>query len=92
LLAGRTERTEPVVAKARPVASPSTLAAAPTAQTSSEANRVTYRVKRGDTLSSIARVFQTSVAALRSWNGLKSDRLAPGDRLTVYTSRAPSSQ
>jgi LysM repeat protein len=44
-------------------------------------------VKRGDTLSSIARVFRTTVASLRSWNKLKSDRLQPGDRLTVYTTR-----
>ena len=49
---------------------------------------MTYRVKRGDTLSSIARSFHTTVASLRSWNRLKSDRLMPGDRLTVYTTRA----
>jgi len=90
LLAARAERTEPVVAKARPVAPASAVAAAPTAHPSGELNRITYRVKSGDTLSSIARVFKTSVSLLRKWNGLTSDRLAPGDRLTVYTSRAAS--
>ena len=86
LLAAQTDRPEPVVAKARPAAD-ATLAAAPTARPSGDLNRVTYRVKRGDTLSSIARVFRTTVASLRSWNKLKSDRLQPGDRLTVYTTR-----
>jgi LysM repeat protein len=55
-----------------------------------ESTRVTYRVKRGDTLSSIARQFGTSVSALRTWNGLRTDRLMPGDRLTVYTNRTTS--
>jgi membrane-bound lytic murein transglycosylase D len=82
LLAAQADRPESVVAKARP--------AAPTATPSGELNRITYRVKRGDTLSSIARVFRTSVASLRSWNRLKSDHLMPGDRLTIYTTRSAS--
>jgi membrane-bound lytic murein transglycosylase D len=86
LLAAQTDRPEPVVARARPSAE-ATLASAPTARPSGDLNRVTYRVKRGDTLSSIARFFRTSVASLRSWNKLKNDRLQPGDRLTVYTTR-----
>ncbi len=89
LLAAQTDRPEPVVTKARPAAD-ATLASAPTARPSGELNRITYRVKRGDTLSSIARVFRTTVASLRSWNKLKSDRLQPGDRLTVYTARTSS--
>jgi membrane-bound lytic murein transglycosylase D len=85
LLAARADRPEPVVANVRPTAPEPARAAAPEAKPSGERNRVVYRVKRGDTLSSIARLFRTSVASLRSWNGLKSDRLKPGDRLTVYT-------
>jgi membrane-bound lytic murein transglycosylase D len=92
LLAAQADRPEPVLAKPRPAAPAATLAAAPTAKRSGDRTRVTYLVKRGDTLSSIARVFSTTVAALRSWNGLKSDRLNPGDKLTVYTSRAASSR
>jgi membrane-bound lytic murein transglycosylase D len=91
LLAARADRPEPVVAKARPAAAESTLASAPAAKPSSELSRVTYRVKRGDTLSSIARLFSTTVASLRSWNRLKSDRLMPGDRLTVFTTRPATS-
>jgi len=90
LLAAQADRPEPVVSKARPAAQESTLASAPTGKPSGELNRITYRVKRGDTLSSIARFFRTSVASLRSWNRLSSDRLMPGDRLTVYTSRTTS--
>jgi membrane-bound lytic murein transglycosylase D len=90
LLAARTDRPDAVVVPARPLKADGTLAAAPSAATNGELNRIIYQVKRGDTLSSIARIFRTTVASLRSWNRLKSDRLAPGDRLTVYTSRASS--
>jgi membrane-bound lytic murein transglycosylase D len=90
LLAARTDRSEPVVADARPVIPASATRSVPPLVEAGESARVTYHVKRGDTLSSIARLFRTSVAALRSWNRLKSDRLTPGDRLTVYTNRAPA--
>ena len=46
-----------------------------------------YRVKRGDTLSSIARLFNTTVAKLRSWNRLNDNHIAPGDRLKILASR-----
>jgi membrane-bound lytic murein transglycosylase D len=52
-----------------------------------EETRVVYRVKRGDTLSSIARAFETSVAAIKRANRLLSNRIAIGDRLTINTSR-----
>ena len=44
---------------------------------------VTYRVKRGDTLFSIAQLFNTTVAKLRSLNRLRTSQIAVGDRLTV---------
>ncbi len=44
---------------------------------------VIYRVRSGDNLSTIARRNGTSVARLRSWNGLRSDRLSIGQRLVV---------
>jgi membrane-bound lytic murein transglycosylase D len=47
--------------------------------------RHVYRVRRGDTLSSIARTFETSVSSLKAWNRLTSSRINPGQRLTVYT-------
>jgi membrane-bound lytic murein transglycosylase D len=47
-----------------------------------------YRVKRGDTLSSIARLFDTTVARIRSWNRLAGSHIAPGDRLKILAARA----
>ena len=44
-----------------------------------------YRVKRGDTLFSIAKLFRTSVASLKSWNGLRSNSIRVGQRLTIFT-------
>jgi membrane-bound lytic murein transglycosylase D len=46
---------------------------------------ITYRVKRGDTLFSIARAFETTVETLRSMNRLRGDHISPGDRLTIQT-------
>jgi membrane-bound lytic murein transglycosylase D len=90
LLAAQADRPDPVMTNTRPAPPESTAASGHAATSPGEFTRLTYRVKRGDTLSSIARFFRTSVASLRSWNGLKSDRLKPGDRLTVYTTRATS--
>ena len=47
--------------------------------------KVIYAVKPGDTLASIARLFKTTVAALQTWNPrIPGDRIAAGQRLTVY--------
>jgi membrane-bound lytic murein transglycosylase D len=51
-----------------------------------EASRVTYKVKRGDTLSEIADRFDVSVRELMTWNRLRqSSSLRAGQRLVVYT-------
>lgn len=44
---------------------------------------VYYRVKRGDNLSNIARKNGTSVNQLKSWNRLRSNKIAVGRRLIV---------
>jgi len=42
-------------------------------------------VKPGDSVASIARLFKTTVAALQTWNPrIPGDRIAAGQRLTVY--------
>jgi peptidoglycan lytic transglycosylase D len=46
--------------------------------------RVVYRVKRGDTLASVARRYHVSAEQLRSWNGLKGSSVHKGQRLTVW--------
>ncbi len=46
--------------------------------------RVVYRVRPGDTLSEIAQRFGVSVRDLKRWNGLRSNRIYPGQRLSIY--------
>jgi len=43
----------------------------------------TYKVAKGDTLSSIARAHGVKVTDLRAWNHLKDDRVKPGQRLRL---------
>jgi len=57
------------------------------AQGSEMSNRVkvSYEVKRGDTLASIARLYKTTVASLKTWNPrLEGRQLNAGDHLTLY--------
>jgi membrane-bound lytic murein transglycosylase D len=76
------EKTPAVVAAARQIV-PETGALASTAGPNRV--KVIYAVKRGDTLASIARLFKTTVAALQDWNPrIPGDRIAAGQRLTVY--------
>ncbi|MDD4776876.1 MAG: transglycosylase SLT domain-containing protein [Fermentimonas sp.] len=53
---------------------------------------VYYRVKRGDNLSTIARRNGTTVSRIKSWNGLKSDRLSVGKQLIVGKKALPAAQ
>jgi membrane-bound lytic murein transglycosylase D len=61
------------------------------ADASSEPERGTkiiYQVKKGDTLSSIARVFRTTVSSLKTWNSIPGSHIRAGERLTIYSSSA----
>lgn len=44
-----------------------------------------HKVKRGETLSIIARRYGVSVSTLKKWNGLRSSRLKTGQRLRINT-------
>src|SRR5213593_3911746 len=82
LMAARTDRPAPATEARATVASSGQLA-----QPAANTNRVktTYQVKRGDTLASIAQLFKTTVASIRSWNPrLPDNQLLAGQRLTVY--------
>jgi membrane-bound lytic murein transglycosylase D len=49
---------------------------------------VSYKVRSGDTLSRIAKVFGVSVSDLVNWNGIsKNSVLRPGQKLTVNVRR-----
>ena len=85
LMAARTTRSVPVTEARRiAAAEPATLARA----TTSNRLKTTYKVQKGDTLASIARLFKTTVASVRTWNPrLPSSHLTPGAHLTVYAAR-----
>lgn len=53
-----------------------------------EHTTVTHTVRSGDTLHRIARNYKTTVVALKQKNGLKSDVITPGQRLTIPKSGA----
>ena len=84
IMAARAERPVPAT-EARALATPPTLMA----QSGEGTNRVklVYEVKKGDTLSSIASIYHTTVASLRTWNRTLGSTLMPGDRLTIFTTK-----
>jgi membrane-bound lytic murein transglycosylase D len=49
-----------------------------------QGERITYVVKRGDTLSVIARRHRVSVKQLMSWNKKRTTRIVIGERLRIY--------
>jgi membrane-bound lytic murein transglycosylase D len=82
LMAARTDRRAPATEARSTVAQTGQLA-----ESAATSNRLkaSYAVKRGDTLASIARLYKTTAASIKTWNPrLPSDRLAAGQRLTVY--------
>jgi membrane-bound lytic murein transglycosylase D len=52
-----------------------------------KAVRVSYRIKPGDTLGTIASQYGTTVQDLEAWNGLHGTRIAAGGVLTIFTVR-----
>jgi membrane-bound lytic murein transglycosylase D len=66
---------------------PAKTPASTTAKTTAPASKtstVTYKVKAGDTLSGIARQFDTTVQQIKTWNQLTSDALSVGEKLTIH--------
>jgi membrane-bound lytic murein transglycosylase D len=53
---------------------------------------ITYVVRSGESLGSIARKFNVSIVSLKSWNKLKSTTIRPGQKLVVnpFTAQNPS--
>jgi len=52
-----------------------------------KSGNIQYRVKRGDTLSTIARNFKVTVSSIKSANGLRSSRIKAGTKLTIPTAK-----
>ncbi|MGH9253336.1 MAG: LysM peptidoglycan-binding domain-containing protein [Vicinamibacterales bacterium] len=87
LLTSRPDNPAPVV-EGRPAADVVALSSPVPEVTPTAPASLTYQVKRGDTLSSIARLFRTTVASLKSWNGLRTNSIRVGQRLTIFMSTA----
>lgn len=49
-----------------------------------EANRIRYKVRSGDFLGKIAERYGVRVSEIKNWNGLNSNNLRIGQRLTIY--------
>ena len=47
-------------------------------------NRIRYKVRSGDFLGKIAERYGVRVSQIKNWNGLRSNRLRIGQRLTIY--------
>ncbi|MEO6235786.1 MAG: LysM peptidoglycan-binding domain-containing protein [Vicinamibacterales bacterium] len=84
LLAARAERAIPSAVASRAIAQPVEAAAI---ATPTQVAHLTYKVKRGDTLFSIAQLFDTTVAKIKTWNRLSSNRIAPGAKLKILAAR-----
>jgi membrane-bound lytic murein transglycosylase D len=54
------------------------------AASSGDGRRVTYVVRRGDTLSGIARTLRVTVSGLRAWNKLDGSDIRPGQKLVAF--------
>jgi membrane-bound lytic murein transglycosylase D len=52
--------------------------------------KVIHRVRRGDTLFSIAKRYDTTVEELKGWNRLRSNAIQIGQRLTIFRDGGPS--
>ena len=52
-----------------------------------EENRLRYKVRSGDFLGKIAERYGVGVSQIKRWNGLRSNNLRVGQRLTIYPKR-----
>jgi membrane-bound lytic murein transglycosylase D len=68
------------------------VAARATAEDADDVRTTTHRVKRGETLYGIANAYDVTVADLRTWNRMKSNRLDIGDKLTIRVTRSRAAQ
>ncbi|HEX6463303.1 MAG TPA: LysM peptidoglycan-binding domain-containing protein, partial [Vicinamibacterales bacterium] len=87
IVAARSERPAPTSVASRSMTS---RAVAPSASQPAvqHLTPITYHVKKGDTLSSIAELFDTTVAKIKTWNRLQSNTLKPGARLKIFANPA----
>ena len=54
-------------------------------------NRIVHKVKKGESLGSIAKKYHVSVSNIKKWNKMKSDTVVPGKKLVIYRSGGSAS-
>ncbi len=59
--------------------------------TRTSTNMVRYTIKPGDTIGEIAEMFNVSIAEIRDWNNLSSNKLIAGKSLTINSDSSPVS-
>ena len=74
----------PATALASASSSASSRAPVQRASRNTAPSRITYTVRRGDTLSSIASRHDVTVAEIKRWNGLRTNAIKVGARLTIH--------
>ncbi len=57
----------------------------------SNGNKIIYRVRRGDTLSTIAERYNVSVSSLKKWNNLKGNLIREGQKIIIFTNSTAAS-
>ena len=53
---------------------------------------ITHKVKKGESLGSIARKYHVTVSNIKHWNRLKRETIHVGQKLKIYRSGAPMAQ
>lgn len=64
-----------------------------TSQTSVQKNNssfIYHRIRRGETLISIANRYNVSITSIKEWNNLSGSRIYSGRKLKIYTDKSPS--
>ena len=59
--------------------------------TRTSTNTIKYNIKPGDTIGEIAEMFNVSIAEIRDWNNLNSNKLVAGKSLTINSDSSPVS-
>ncbi|MGB5530873.1 MAG: LysM peptidoglycan-binding domain-containing protein, partial [Ignavibacteriaceae bacterium] len=58
--------------------------------TASNVGNVNYhKIKKGETIGSIAELYKVSASSIRDWNGLTGDKIVAGKTLKVYSDESP---
>jgi membrane-bound lytic murein transglycosylase D len=84
LLATNSKPAAPTAVASRPISATPAVA---DSGDEPEPRIVTHRVRRGDTLFAIARLYDTTVDKIKALNRLRSNTITPGDRLKVQASK-----